>query len=135
MNNPAAKTILIVDNDPNVLTALAARLTGLGYRCLKATSGSQALGLFETDAPDLVISDLNMPQGDGASLAATIRRFSNVPIILISGFKDAYRKALRGVPDISFLHKPFDTEDLIALIGTSLEQHQSATHTDHHLAA
>lgn len=120
MSTDSSHSILIVDNDPNVVGALKARLGGLGYRCLGACCGAQALALFERDPADLVISDLNMPQGDGASLASALRRVSSVPIILISGFKDAYRKTLRGVPDVSFLHKPFETTELVSLVAASL---------------
>lgn len=120
MKREQGKMILLVDNDPSVIAALEARLSGMGYRCRTSSCGSEALEHFRQQPPDLVISDLNMPLGDGAGLAASIRQHSNVPIILISGFKDAYRKTLRGIPDISFLHKPFNTEDLLALVEASI---------------
>lgn len=120
MSEPRVGHILIVDNDPSVVAALSARLRGMGYQCTTASCGAQALGQFTAKAPDLVISDLNMPQGDGVTLAESIRRTSSVPIILISGFKDAYRKQLRHVPDVLFLHKPFSTESLIELVEVAL---------------
>ncbi len=120
MNSRNAKHILIVDNDPAVVTALAARLGANGYRCTTANCGSQAIARFDADQPDLIISDLNMPQGDGVALAESIRRVSLVPIILISGFKDAYRKQLRHVRDILFLHKPFVTEELVTLVASAI---------------
>lgn len=120
MPSTTTKTILIVDNDPGAVTALTARLGSLGYRCTSAGCGSHALAQFEADPPDLVISDLNMPQGDGITLAESIRRSSRVPIILISGFKDEYRRQLRHIPDISFLHKPFDSAVLVELVEIAL---------------
>ncbi|MBX3323803.1 MAG: response regulator [Phycisphaeraceae bacterium] len=120
MSTLNSKHILIVDNDPAVVTALAARLSANGYRCTTANCGSQALARFDADPPDLIISDLNMPQGDGVALAESIRRVSVIPIILISGFKDAYRKQLRHVRDILFLHKPFVTEELVRLVASAI---------------
>ncbi|MGD9688933.1 MAG: response regulator [Phycisphaerales bacterium] len=116
----STRHILLVDNDPSVLAALQARIAALGYRCTTARSGGQALATFAKDPPELVISDLHMPQGDGATLAEAIRRTSDVPIILISGFKDAFRRQLRQIPDVSFLHKPFETAALLELIQASL---------------
>lgn len=120
MSREGAERILIVDNDPAVVTALTARLGGMGYRCATASCGSQAMAQFLSTTPNLVISDLNMPNGDGATLAESIRKVSSVPILLISGFKDAYRKQLRHVPDVLFLHKPFSTEALIELVEAAL---------------
>ena len=114
------KSILIVDNDPSVLVALSARLGGMGYRCTTADGGVRALSKFSSCGADLVITDLNMPQGDGADLAQAIRRVSGVPIIVISGFKDAYRKRLQEITNVSFLHKPFETETLLQLVSASL---------------
>lgn len=128
------KTILIVDNDPAVVAALTARLGALGYACNIAGCGSHALAQFHDDPPDLVISDLNMPQGDGAALAESIRRVSSIPIILISGVKDAYRKQLRGVTDISFLRKPFETQELVQLVAASLAASTNCTNTQHRTA-
>lgn len=120
MQSNPSKTILIVDNDPSVLAALKARLGGMGYGCITASCGAQALGTFATNGADLVISDLNMPQGDGVALAEGIRRVSNVPIILISGCKDDYRKRLRSIQDVSFLHKPFESEEMVRLVEAAL---------------
>jgi DNA-binding response OmpR family regulator len=114
------KSILIVDNDPGVIAALSARLGGMGYRCTTAGCSDQALSQFSSCNIDLVISDLNMPQGDGAVLAQAIRRTSGVPIIIISGFKDAYRKKLNNIANVSFLHKPFETKELLQLVSASL---------------
>jgi DNA-binding response OmpR family regulator len=134
MKPDTTTTILIVDNDPAVLAALKARLGGLGYRCNTASCGAHALAQFEADTPDLVISDLNMPQGDGVALAESIRRVSAVPIILISGFKDEYRKQLRHIHDISFLHKPFETAALVELVEVALASARDGS-SDHRRAA
>ncbi|UYV13104.1 MAG: response regulator [Phycisphaera sp.] len=116
------KSILLVDNDRGVLAALTARLGGMGYRCESACSGAQALSLFKLHGADLIISDLNMPQGDGETLAENIRRVSDVPMIIISGFKDAPRKKLVGIPGVRFLEKPFEGSVLAELVGATLAE-------------
>lgn len=129
MNSDTNKSILIVDNDPSVVAALSARLGGMGYSCITACCGDQARSTFSFCGADLVITDLNMPQGDGADLARAIRRASGVPIIVISGFKDAYRKRLSEIADVSFLHKPFETETLLQLVSASLAAPRSQSDT------
>ncbi|MFG0242479.1 MAG: response regulator [Phycisphaerales bacterium JB041] len=116
MNAPTRKTILIVDNDPDVLSVVTARLRPMGFDCYTASSGAQALAVFNEMEPDLIISDLNMPQGDGTVLAKNIRRHSDAPIILISGFRGEFRKQLRAIPNVAFLHKPFETTALLDLV-------------------
>lgn len=112
--------ILVVDNDPLVVAVLTARLEGMGHVCHAAASGNEGLTRFAERPFDLVISDLNMPNGDGLVLASGIRRRSSVPLILVSGFKDAYRRWLRDIADVTFIHKPFDSRELTALVQDAL---------------
>lgn len=121
MRTELPHSILIVDNDASVVEALTARLGGMGYRCASACSGAQAIARFQADVVDLVISDLNMPQGDGESLAQNLRRISDVPLVIISGFKDADRRTLVGMPDVWFLSKPFESAELVGLVEKVLE--------------
>jgi DNA-binding response OmpR family regulator len=120
MKQPTPPTILIIDNDPCVVRALTARLESLGYLCRTAGTGAQGLAEFNSGSIDLVISDLNMPEGDGITLAQSIRRISPVPIIFISGFKDEFKRRLRDIPNVSLLRKPFKTQDLIDLMEAEL---------------
>jgi DNA-binding response OmpR family regulator len=113
-------SILVVDNDPAAVAAISARLAANRYLCFTAACGAQGFAQFQAQPVDLVISDLHMPYGDGVVLAENIRRVSDVPIILISGLKDEFRRRLRSVPDVSFLHKPFPTEDLLRMVAASI---------------
>lgn len=116
VSDQGRQSILVVDNDPSVLQALVARLASVGYCCESACSGGQALSLFQAHGADLVISDLNMPGGDGGSLADNLRRISDVPIIIISGFADASQTKLGDIKNVQFLKKPFETSQLLDLI-------------------
>lgn len=118
--------ILIIDNDEGVVHALAVRLTHCGYACATATSGSQGLSMFRDQPADLVISDLNMPAGDGVSLASSLRKHSDVPIIFITGFQDEYRRRLRAIDNVTVFRKPFDTQDLLEIVEAELSLHDVA---------
>lgn len=114
------KTILVVDNDPDLSRALTLRLGSEGYTCVTASTGGQALARFEGGDIDLVISDLNMPGGDGIALAQSLRRVSPVPLIFITGFRDEFKRRLRSVENVTVLRKPFDAAELIDLVEITL---------------
>jgi DNA-binding response OmpR family regulator len=122
MNDTRPSTILLVDNDDRLRSILAARLTGHGYHCITACSGAQALSMFRSNDVRMVVTDLNMPAGDGIALATEIRRHSGVPIMFVTGFRDTFRRVMRAIPDVTILQKPFDPETLLELIGSSLSR-------------
>ncbi len=115
-----APTILIVDNDDGMVAALSTRLEQSGYSVVTAGTGAQGLAMFESHEPDLVITDLNMPAGDGITLAHRVRSKSDAPIIIVTGFRDEYREELRSVAHVSILRKPFETNDLLDLVEMEL---------------
>ena len=112
--------ILIIDNDEDLLRAVRLRLEEQGYECAIATSGAQGLSIFAADAIDLVITDLNMPGGDGITVVEQIREQSPVPILIMTGFSSSFQDQLREMEHVSCLRKPFDTEMLIDLVETEL---------------
>lgn len=112
--------VLVADNDEGVVSAIRTRLESAGYQCVTAQSGAQALSQFRAGGIDLVVSDLNMPAGDGVSLARSIREHSDVPIILVTGFRDEFRRLLRTVRNVTVLEKPFDARQLVDLVEVSL---------------
>ncbi|MCP3905377.1 MAG: response regulator [Planctomycetes bacterium] len=115
-----APRILIVDNDERIVRAIASRLENLGYECETACCGTEGLEGFRRQPHDLVITDLNMPAGDGIGLTEAVRALSPVPIIVITGFEAAYRPRLDQFENIAVLQKPFDTTDLIDLVEAEL---------------
>lgn len=119
MSTPPAR-ILIIDNDDGVVAALSARLEVLGYTTITATTGAQGLSEFNEQAVDLVITDVNMPGGDGVQLAESIRQRSDVPIIFITGFHRDFRDGLSRIRNVTVMQKPFDSADLIDLVEAEL---------------
>ncbi|MDA0975053.1 MAG: response regulator [Phycisphaerales bacterium] len=127
MNTSRIRTILLADDDSAVIAALSVRLTSEGHRCIAARTGAEALACFDRETPDLVICDLHMPDGDGATLAECIRASSAVPIILISGVREEFRRRLRRIPDVTFVRKPFLTSDLLEIVDAAFIASDAAT--------
>lgn len=108
-------TILVVDDDPVVRTALLQLLDEDGYRAVGAENGQEALALAETEAPRLILLDLMMPVMDGWQFLAEWNgrpRGERCPVVLLSGL--AYIHDAPGVAD--FLSKPVDVAKLVACV-------------------
>ncbi len=119
------RTILVIDNDDDLTHALTKRLGSMGFNCITAASGAQGVAEFQGSKVDLIVSDLNMPGGDGVALAETIRRTSNVPIIFITGFRDDFKRRLRLIQNVTTLRKPFNRQELVDLITTAFGENDA----------
>jgi DNA-binding response OmpR family regulator len=115
----AGKTILIVDDDPDILGAMQTHFVRDGYRVLTAADGNRALALAERDAPDLVVVDMMMPSKSGFLVLETLKRRGEASprVVMITGNEgsrhQAYAETL-GVDD--YIRKPFDMERLLASV-------------------
>jgi two-component system KDP operon response regulator KdpE len=109
--------ILVVDDEERIVNFLRSKLEASGYDVLTAANGMEALGLAQSENPDLVLLDLLMPQMDGLQTLKELRRFSPVPVIILTAKgADADKiKGLRlGADD--YLAKPFNPDELVARI-------------------
>lgn len=120
MERTTEGTILVIDNDESLLAVLERRLEHLGYRCDTAACGAQGIAGFDPDRHDLVVTDLNMPGGDGVALARAIREVSDVPIVVVTGYRDAFRTRVRAVPGLTVMEKPFDFNDLVDVVDAEI---------------
>ena len=123
------KNILIVDDDMSIQELLKIILTKNGYNVHQAIDGEEAIHKYLEGEPDLVISDISMPKGDGFNVAIIIRSKERdrprVPILLISAFYDDHanvQNAERCGAD-GFLPKPFTQKQLIDAVEGLLEKH------------
>jgi CheY-like chemotaxis protein len=108
--------ILIVDNDFDLRSALAAALTDCGYQVAVAANGLQALQLVASQKPNLVLLDMQMPVLDGHGFAQRLTEYGeNVPIIVMSAFPLS-REELKHIGAVAFIAKPFELDDLIRKI-------------------
>ena len=121
MSDKHTPTILIIDDDGDITRAMSIRLGSLGYDCVTAHDGEAGLERFARGGIDLVITDVNMPRRCGFDVGETIRKVSDVPIILITGFAENYPPFLAGEEGLlTFVFKPIDWERLLHLVETKL---------------
>jgi two-component system KDP operon response regulator KdpE len=107
--------ILLVDDDPGIMTAVQHALMTYGYKMTTATDGVEALNAFDRESPDLVLLDLVMPQCSGLEVCQHIREFSSTPIIVLSikgSEADIVSVLELGADD--YLVKPFRLAELVA---------------------
>lgn len=121
MTGADPKTILIVDDDPQIRKLLGAILKRDGYGIITAANGRQALQELDNQAVDLVITDLIMPEKEGIETIIEIRRkFTGMPIIAISGGgrlnPQTYLKIARSLGAVRTMTKPIDTVMLRAMV-------------------
>lgn len=123
-----AKRLLVVDDEPKLLRAVAVNLRGDGYEVTTARSGAEALVSVAETLPDLIISDIRMPGMDGYALTRKLRespRTALVPIIFLTA-KDTTADRIEGFRAgvDAYIAKPFDADELLVVIGSILNRVQ-----------
>jgi DNA-binding NarL/FixJ family response regulator len=120
------RRLLVVDDEPNLLAAIAAVLRGEGLDVTTARNGKDALLQIARSVPDLIVSDVRMPVMDGYKLARHLRSVPHtklIPIVFLTA-KDATDDRIEGFRsgiDI-YLTKPFEPDELIAVITNILDR-------------
>jgi DNA-binding response OmpR family regulator len=109
------KTILLVDDDPEVRNAVKTILEAEGYRLLTAADGNTGLALAEREAPDLIVVDLMVPQKSGLLILEKLRSRPNSPPAIMITAKEGGRHQAQaqnlGAKD--YIRKPFDMSRLL----------------------
>ena len=121
-----SKRLLVVDDEPNLLRAVAAILRAEGYDVTTARSGAEALVRVAESLPDLIVSDVRMPGVDGHQLARQLRSSSRtelVPIVFLTA-KDETADRVAGFRSgvDAYLTKPFEPDELTAVIAGILRR-------------
>lgn len=117
--------LLIVDDEPDVIKVVQAtfRIQEPGWEVLGATNGQEALDLIECQQPNLVLLDVAMPEIDGFTVLREIRRFSDLPVIMLTVRDDEVSKVTgleRGADD--YITKPFGYLELVARVRAVLRR-------------
>ena len=113
--------VLVVDDEAPIQRFLRPALTAAGYDVLQAETGRQALHLIATSAPDIVVLDLGLPDMDGKDVLAEARRFSAVPIIILSARdREAEKIAALDLGADDYVEKPFGIGEFMARLRTAL---------------
>ena len=107
--------VLVVDDEPQIVRGLKVILRNAGYRVDEATTKKEALDAVSVRPPDAIVLDLVLPDGDGVDVATEIRRWSQVPIVVLSAVGDEHQKvrALDAGAD-DYVTKPFGADELLA---------------------
>ena len=130
-------TVLICDDQPDIVNALNIYLTPEGYRIRTASSGAEALKIVKSEEIHLILLDVMMPQMDGITATAKIREFSNVPIILLTAKSETEDKVLGlNVGADDYITKPFVPVEVLARVRSQLRRYAklgSHTPTAHSL--
>ena len=126
-----ANTVLVVDDERNIVQLARLYLSNEGFRVEEANDGKQALEKVRALKPDLVILDLMMPELDGLSVCREIRKTSNVPIIILTARNDDVDKIVGlevGADD--YVTKPFNPRELVARVKAVLRRSNDNVPTD-----
>ena len=122
------KTLLLIDDDPNLILLVKDYLEFRGYEVITAENGREALEILdqEDDTPDMIICDVMMPEMDGYSLVEKVRqdpKISWIPVLFLSakGQSQDRVKGLHTGADV-YMVKPFEPEELVAQVESSLTQ-------------
>ena len=121
----APATLLFVDDEPGILSALRRLFRPHGYRILIAESGEQGLAILEENEVDLVISDMRMPVMDGAAFLKQVRqRWPDITRILLTGYADITStvSAINEGEIYRYIAKPWDDNEIITIVREAIER-------------
>jgi CheY-like chemotaxis protein len=110
--------VLLVDDEPDFLAVIRARLSKAGYDVMCANHGRDAMDKLRIKSPDVIVSDVIMPVMDGIDLYQELKSSSEtrrIPVIMMS-VKDRLGESFRAVGADDFLAKPFEVDDLVKKI-------------------
>src|SRR5512143_300658 len=125
------KTILVVDDELKIVQLARDYLEHAGFAVLTAFDGPAALHVARSSKPDLIVLDLGLPQIDGLDVTRSLRKDSDVPIIMLTARSDESDKLIGlelGADD--YLTKPFSPKELVARVRTVLRRSDRATNAE-----
>ncbi|MEC3976320.1 response regulator [Amycolatopsis sp. H20-H5] len=118
-----AATVLVVDDEPQIVRALRINLSARGYKVITAHDGTAALKAVAETKPDVVVLDLGLPDMDGTEVIGGLRGWTTVPIIVLSARGDSADKveALDAGAD-DYVTKPFGMDELLARLRAAVRR-------------
>lgn len=122
----ANNKVLIADDDNAIAELIKVYFEKDGWQAVVARNGKEAVELFKSEAPAIVILDVMMPEKDGWQVCREIRRVSNIPIIMLTAKGETFDKVLGlelGADD--YMVKPFDPKELLARVKAVLRRSET----------
>lgn len=116
--------VLIIEDDQNIAELIRLYLEKEGYEIKMAYSGNEAISVFSTYSPQIVLLDLMLPEVDGYEICKEIRKNSSVPIIMLTARGETFDKVLGlelGADD--YIVKPFEPKELVARVRAVLRRY------------
>jgi CheY-like chemotaxis protein len=123
------KRILVLDDEPDVVTYLTTLLRDNGYHTLSAPNGREGMKLIRTDKPDLVTLDISMPESSGTTLYKELKTdpgLASIPVVIVTavtghdgnpyGFKDVMCDRQQVPAPEGFVPKPIDKDEFVRII-------------------
>jgi two-component system, OmpR family, KDP operon response regulator KdpE len=126
------KLVLVVDDEPQIRRAVRHALESAEVRVVEASTGQEGVNLTAAERPDLIVLDLGLPDSSGAQVCREIRKWSKVPIVVLSARHSDHEKVLlldSGADD--YITKPFSTVEFQARIRVQLRRSKAAEETEH----
>lgn len=121
------QTILVVEDEPSICNFIATALSANDYNVIKSSTGKEALVLIPSHCPDVVLLDLGLPDMDGLEVLSEVRKWSGIPIIVVSARDQEGAKVHAldlGADD--YITKPFGTSELLARIRAALRHNMKS---------
>jgi len=118
-----AKTVLIVDDEADLVKVTTFRLKSLGYNVVTGATGKEALILIKENRPDLVLLDLRLPEIDGTEVCKAVKAdagLKDIPIVMFTASTNQISEQAKESGADGFLVKPFERDQLTAILNKFL---------------
>ena len=120
---PSASTVLVIDDEPQILRVVRHALEAEGYRVLEAATARAGLDLAAAERPDAVVLDLGLPDADGVDVCRDLRGWSTAPVLVLSArHSDAEKVTLLDAGADDYVTKPFNADELTARVRALLRR-------------
>jgi len=117
------ETVLLAEDHESIREMARQTLLSLGYRVLSAADGEEALRLCESETPAIAILDVVMPKlGGTATAARLLSRFTDLPVLLTSGYSQDSAALASACPSGRYLHNPYSPKMVVRLVREILDQ-------------
>jgi CheY-like chemotaxis protein len=128
MNQQTKKSILIIEDEPDITTYLATLLHDNDYEVQTAANGIEAMKKIRDRKPDLISLDISIPEKTGVKIYCELKEdpaLSSIPVVMVTGIQQEFKKFINSrkhlPPPDGYISKPFQAEELLSVISKLLQ--------------